>query len=264
MTRPDRPARSLSIPMLLGTVAVYLIVVQGVGIALSSGQGFEYGSFPTVDSLIRAVTIPVALSLAFGVVVVSWLGWWDRVLHESLRLGRWAWIFPGFMIMSILIVTDYPLLNDVGVKMASTLLLSSLLVGIGEELMFRGITLEAMRRVGGTTELRAALWTAVIFGGVHITNIFTEGSGAFIQAAVVSVAGLFFYIARRVSGGLVVPILLHAGWDYSLFSGNLGVDPDPHALAAVALLTNLVLGIILIVRRHEIWPKDVQPTPAPA
>ena len=254
----------MSIPMLLGTVAVYLVIVQGVGLALSSGQEFEYGVFPTAESIVRAVTIPVGLSVVFGVVIVSWLGWWNRVLHEPLRLGRWAWIFPGLMIVSILVVTDYPLLGDVGLKMTSTLLVSSLLVGIGEELMFRGITLEAMRRVGETTELRAALWTAVIFGGVHVTNIFTEGSGAFIQAAIVSVAGLYFYIARRVSGGLVVPILLHAAWDFSLFSGTLGVDPDPQALAAVALLTNVVLGIILVVRRHEIWPKDMQPTPAPS
>ena len=261
MTRNAEEGRGLSVPMLIGVVAIYLIIVQGVGLTLLSGQDYNYGEFPDAGSIVRAATIPVALSLIFGVIVVTWLGWWGRVLHETLRLGRWAWIFPGLMVVSILVATDYPNLGDVGAKMTLTLLASSLLVGLGEELMFRGITLESMRRVAGSTELSAALWTTVIFGGVHLTNIFTEGPSALFQVAVVSVAGLFFYIARRVSGGLLIPILLHAGWDFSLFSGHLG-DPDFYALSVVAALTITVLAIIMIVRRHAIWPKNPQPTPA--
>ena len=53
----------------------------------------------------------------------------------------------------------------------------------------------------------------------------------------------------------MIPILLHAGWDCSLFSGDLGVDPDPHTLGLVALLTNIVLAILLILKRHDIWPR---------
>ena len=71
----------------------------------------------------------------------------------------------------------------------------------------------------------------MIFGNAHITNILSEGPIAFTQAAVVSVTGLFLYVARRVSGGILVPILLHVGWDFSLFSGNLGENPSGSTLA---------------------------------
>lgn len=264
MVASKRSGRSLSVPLLLAAVVVYLLIVQGAGLLLTADEGYDYGTFPTTASIVRAVTIPVGLSVVFGVLLVSWLGWWDRVLTESLRLARWAWVFPAIMTVSIVAVTDYGLLGDVGARMTLTLLGSTLLVGIGEELMFRGVTLEAMRRVPGTTELKAALWTALIFGGVHITNIFTEGSGAVLQAVLVSVAGLFLYVARRVSGGLLVPVLLHAGWDFSLFSGRLGEDPDLYLLAALSTLASIVLAVILIKRRHDIWPPEVPGEPSPS
>jgi membrane protease YdiL (CAAX protease family) len=146
--------------------------------------------------------------------------------------------------------------------MVLTLLGSVLLIGLGEELMFRGITLETIRRVGHTTELKAALWTALIFGGVHATNIFTEGAGAFLQAAIAIISGLLFYITYRVSGTISVPVILHAGWDFSMFSGNLGIDPAPYIFTPVALLTLLVLTILMIARRHVIWPSATRDRPS--
>lgn len=259
MTQTSGRTRSLSIPAMLGLLVVYLVVLQGLGLALTSGEPHDYGQFPTTEALVRSTLIPVTIAALLLVGVISWLGWWDRVLIEKLRLGRWAWWFPTLMVVSILIVTDYPLLGDVGLSMTLALGVTALLVGIGEEFMFRGIVLERMRRVGGTTELKAALWTAVIFGGAHITNIFTEGPSAFAQVVAVSIAALYFYVARRVSGGIVIPILIHAGWDFSLFSGDLGVDPEPHKIAIVAMVTNVVLAILLIVKRHDIWPRRVTP-----
>ena len=64
--------------------------------------------------------------------------------------------------------------------MLITVIVSSLLVGIGEELMFRGVTIQALRD-NGMTEHRVALWSSVIFGGAPITNIISEGSAAIGQ-----------------------------------------------------------------------------------
>jgi membrane protease YdiL (CAAX protease family) len=158
------------------------------------------------------------------------------------------------MLLSIVVVTNYPLLGDVSPMMIFTLLGSVLLIGIGEELMFRGITLETLRKIGRTTELKTALWATLIFGGAHASNVFTEGPGAFLQAVVASASGLLFYVVLRVSGTMLVPIILHAGWDFSLFSGNLRIDPKPYIFAPVSLLTILVLTIIVLVRWRAIWP----------
>ena len=245
-------------PWLVAVLVVYLVIIQGLGLALSSGEDFEYGKFPTTEALLRSTTVPVAVSVVFVLVLVGWLGWWPRVRREPLRLGRWAWIFPAAMLVSALVMTDYSRLGDVGTSLVLALLATTLLVGIGEEVMFRGVALWATRDLSGWSEVKAALVTAVIFGGVHITNIFTEGPGALGQAVVVSVAGLFFYIARRVSGGLLVPVVVHAVWDFSLFSSNLGSDPDANALAVLASLTTVVLAIVVIVRRKTIWPTGLR------
>lgn len=79
-----------------------------------------------------------------------------------------------------------------------------------------------------------------------------------------SVGGLFLYVARRVSGGLLVPVLLHAGWDFSLFSGRLGEDPDLYPPAVLATLASIVLAVILIKRRHDIWPPEEPSEPTPS
>ena len=95
---------------------------------------------------------------------------------------------------------------------------------------------------------------SILFGAAHLSNIFLEGPGAFMQVLIVSVSGFYFYLCRRVSGGLLVPIVCHAAWDFSLFSGRAGVDPDVYALGSLAMITNVVLLIILLIRRHHIEP----------
>jgi len=256
MSGVTQTEKNLSLPMLAFFVVVYLTIIQGVSLLLTADKHYAYATFPTVEAIIFSLMIPVGLSVVFVVMLISWLGWWKRILSESLFIHRWAWIFPVIMVLSIIVVTNYSVLSNASPVMILSLLVSVLLVGIGEELMFRGIVLNTMRNVKCITELRAALWTALIFGGAHISNIFTEGIFVFAQIAIVSVSGIFFYIVLRVSGTILVPILLHAAWDFSLFSGNIGIDPEPSTFAAVASLTNFVLAIIVLVSWRTIWPPD--------
>jgi membrane protease YdiL (CAAX protease family) len=256
MSGVTQTEKNLSLPMLAFFVVVYLTIIQGVSLLLTADKHYAYATFPTVEAIILSLMIPVALSVVFVVMLISWLGWWKRILSERLFLHRWTWIFPVIMVLSIIVVTSYSALSNASPVMILSLLVSVLLVGIGEELMFRGIVLNTMRNVKCITELRAALWTALIFGGAHMSNVFTEGIFVFAQIAIVSVSGIFFYIVLRVSGTILVPILLHAAWDFSLFSGNIGIDPEPSTFAAVASLTNFVLAIIVLVSWRTIWPPD--------
>ena len=75
-----------------------------------------------------------------------------------------------------------------------------LVVGFSEELWFRGIgrphrlpALGLPRGPGG------AVVAPLIFGAVHLSNAFGEGSQVIAQALIVSTSGLFFYlgVARR-------------------------------------------------------------------
>lgn len=70
----------------------------------------------------------------------------------------------------------------------------------------------------------------MLFGVAHATNLFSEGPKAAIQVLVTLVAGYFFYLVRRWSGGLLVPALLHGLWDFGLIHRHR-VDPATTALA---------------------------------
>ena len=54
-----------------------------------------------------------------------------------------------------------------------------------------------------------ALWTCVLFGLAHATNLVSEGPKALLQVLVTAAAGYFFYLTRGVSKGLVVSAVLH-------------------------------------------------------
>lgn len=87
------------------------------------------------------------------------------------------WIVPVVLAAAAFGVVDYENLGAIAFGLLVTVVTTSLLVGVGEELMFRGITIQALRD-NGMSEHRVALWSSVIFGGVHITNLFTEGPQA--------------------------------------------------------------------------------------
>lgn len=79
--------------------------------------------------------------------------------------------------------------------------------------MFRGIGVTAFR-ANGYQEGKVALWSSIVFGAAHLTNAIGGGGGAAVgQAIAVSFAGYFFYLTRRVSGGLLLPAIVHGLFD---------------------------------------------------
>ncbi|NQY57792.1 MAG: hypothetical protein HRT86_15155 [Ilumatobacteraceae bacterium] len=50
-----------------GIVVVYLLIIQGLGLLESLGSDVGYAEFPDIESTLRGITIPVALSVVFVV-----------------------------------------------------------------------------------------------------------------------------------------------------------------------------------------------------
>jgi hypothetical protein len=252
--------RKLGIGGFVGLVVAYLIILQGLPWLVTTGD-LEYGKFPDAGNLWLSLVVPVAVSVAFVAGLITWLGWWQRVIHEGKRVQRWVWIVPALMVLAAVVATDYANLIDVELGLSLGLVVAVLLVGTGEELMFRGVGVNVFRG-HGMTEGKVALWSSVAFGLSHLTNVITEGPGAFGQAFVTALLGYGFYLVLRVSGIILVPILVHALWDFGLFSSNIGPDAGVYGAAGITGFVTLVLVVILFIRRHKIEP-DAQPD-APA
>jgi uncharacterized protein len=152
--------------------------------------------------------------------------------------------------------TNYAGLADKGLGFVALLLLSSLAVGFAEEGMFRGLGVTTFR-VNGFPEARVALWSSVTFGLAHATNLISEGPKAFLQVLVIAVAGYFLYLIRRSSGGLLVPAVVHGLWDFGLISSSVVLDKTD-AGTVLFILADVVLLVIVLVRRHHIEPEPAR------
>jgi membrane protease YdiL (CAAX protease family) len=105
-----------------------------------------------------------------------------------------------------------------------------LLVGISEELTFRGLMQVGARRVFAR-EWQAVAFASALFGLFHLPNSLLGSPLADELPHVVQTAlvGLVFYFLRRLSGTIIVPMLVHGIWDLVVLQTNWD------AIAAAAL-----------------------------
>jgi CAAX protease family protein len=255
--------RRLSIAAFIAILVVDLAILQGVGALGQAGlDGFDDGHFRTSEQVALGLLLPVGLSVVFVYGVVAALGWWRPVFVDDRPVQRWVWVVPIVFAVAVALGIDYAALADKGVGFVMLLLLAAACVGFGEEGMFRGIGVTTFR-VNGLSEGKVALWSSVVFGAVHLTNAIATGGTAIVQAIAVSFAGYFFYLTRRVSGGLIVPAVIHGLFDFSILSGAVA-DDKPYAGGLAAIVAYPLVAAILLARRHRIEPSSATPqAPAP-
>ena len=103
------------------------------------------------------------------------------------------------------------------------------------------------------------LFTSILFGLLHGVNV-VLGQGAVLtvrQVIFAFVIGSVFYAIRRISGTIVVAMVVHALWDFGTFthvagktSGAAAAQTDiatPGAGAAAGLQSLLMLVAIILV-----------------
>lgn len=91
-----------------------------------------------------------------------------------------------------------------------------LLVGPGEELLFRGIVQGLFRRAYGP--IPAVLIASASFGAVHFVSL--TGDGKLVYVAVAASLGLILGTIYELTDNLLVPILAHGLWNAYLFAGQ--------------------------------------------
>jgi uncharacterized protein len=241
------------------SVIVYLAIIQGVGLALTGVAELDDGKLITFEQVSVHLWIPLGLALLFVYGLVSVLGWWRPVMVDDRPVQRWVRVVPIAFILSIAFGINYPQLADNGFAFTIALLLATQFVGWGEEGMFRGISVTFLRQ-HGASEGKVALWSSVIFGAVHLTNAVGHGASAIPQAIMVSLAGYFFYLIRRVSGGNILNSVLHGLFDFALISGTgITVENKIYLGSLLPVLVYPVLAIVLLVRRHRIELPNADP-----
>lgn len=181
----------------------------------------DYRNMVGSDTIFPNIVLPLALGATFIIASLFYLGWWRHVMVED-RPGRPTWvIWAVILIMLSFIGVNFATISwsDLAVNHLLLLFAASILVGFNEEALTRGILVVGFR--GSTSnEVKVWLFATLLFGLMHLPNAFF-GLGlipASFQVVFAFLAGSGFYVLRRISGTLIIPMVFHGLWDFSTFS----------------------------------------------
>lgn len=191
-------------------LVVWMIIVLGGEILQASKGSLE--ALVTEQIVIALIAAPL-----FLVGVVSYSRWDKRELGlKASQNWRILW-FPVLFVLAFMgtaVAVGLP-----ATRVVVFALINSLLVGISEELMFRGIIFRGLLmqpRIG----IWPAIWiTAFLFGGVHSLNGFMTGDflSALAQALAAIMSGIWLHAIRLRTKSLYPAMLIHGLWDFSIF-----------------------------------------------
>lgn len=256
------------------TVAVGITVAVVYTIILSTIQqqsGIQYDEF--FDSAHNTWRGPV-FSLAIGsVLLLAFVAWarWDMVWRdpERLPMSRLAWILLGTFTLCVVIRGAGIAYADVDTSLLVAVLCLGVLVGLSEELLFRGIFLRCMRN-GEMSEGAAALWTTTAFGLFHLPNVFlgTGLTGA-LQILLAGLSGIALYYFRVAYAAIVAGMVMHGLFDATTFlSTDYGATWSTKAVLPLQVITWVLGGVVAIqlfrkARDYQVTSAGVVTVPQP-
>ena len=263
----------LSEVLFLGSMVVFSLLAT-IGLAAAGAD------FDTMDGYLFG-SVQEAVGLAVALLLLARTGRLD-LLHRrgcgflnGMLVGMYPLFFIGYTTVGTLAFgrPDTPLLP---LPRILTFMLNMILVGVAEELVFRGIIAKTLLERYGTA--RAGVWKAclvsgVLFGAAHLSNLLgSEPFGVLMQCVFAGSLGVLFAAIYFRTGNLWVLVFLHGAQDAaSLLAGGLyGTENMSTAVSSydsTMLLSVLVYLIptFFLLRKKKIgevglyFGKDLKP-----
>lgn len=238
-----------SVTIAIGCYVAYLFIVIG---AMMAG-GANYLDMVGPDVIFGSIVLPLTLGAIFLAVVLSWLGWWKPMMHEG-ELASPAWLkWPIILIAATMIIVGLTATewSNIAVSHLMLLVAAGILVGFNEEALCRGIMVLGFRE-GGRSEAWVLIMSSLFFGMLHLPNalIGLPLGGAALQVVFAATMGAGFYVLRRTTGSLLIPMVIHGLWDFASFSrGASGAEPP--AMQSVVQFGSY--GIAILSSAVLIW-----------
>jgi membrane protease YdiL (CAAX protease family) len=187
-----------------------------------------------------------AILLLFGAI---WLLGWDDLGFNAPFAARSLVVFwPPLLVLAVLLGAGLTIAPRGGHGLVFALA-NALLVGLSEELMFRGILFQGLRsRLG----IWPSIWlTALVFGAIHLFNGLWLGSFALaaVQACAAVCTGMLLMTFRLRTRSLDPAIIFHGAWDFSLVlistSPQMASAPRPEISASVVATVSVFAAVTL-------------------
>lgn len=235
-------------------LAISLAAFVGWLLITLVGEQFGSGTHQALaETVARGPGWPFVAAVAFVLAVVAWQRWRDIGLHQlpTARSLLLTWL------PMVYIVGAFVLSIRLGLPPATVVmwvLLNTFLVGLSEELMFRGVLFQALR--SSVSIVPAVALTTLAFGAIHSLNVFITGDlrGAVIQSTAAALSGLFFITLRLRTGSLWSCIVIHGLWDCAAFLVVLSSRGDPATSTAPADAASLApILLVLPNALYGLW-----------
>jgi membrane protease YdiL (CAAX protease family) len=220
----------LGVGLALGGFAVAVVVVV-LGVAGLGALGVPLQSQP----VLLVPTATILQGLGFGIAVLAYLRWADRMDLVRLRLpglrdtaatllgvvgllGALAAV--SFVFTQLGVDTAANQIEEIGTNNPEVMLymipLAFLVIGPGEELLFRGAIQGRFREAYAVAP--AILLSSALFAVAHITAL----TGSTLAAKAATIAALFALsiilgVVYEYTDNLVVPALVHGAYDAIIF-----------------------------------------------
>ncbi len=200
-------------PRVILAIGVFAI---WTAITVAGGPAPEVGLSSLLDAVAGQVGWSFLAAAAFALGAIGLFRWRDAGLGRPRPLRSLATLWlPLLYILAFLALAIY--LGPPPGPVVAMIFLNCALVGLSEELMFRGILLPAFLA-------RFRLWPAVIaatlvFGAVHSLNALIIGAvlPALVQSVTAFITGLMLAAIRIRTHSLWPGIALHTLWNFGSF-----------------------------------------------
>jgi membrane protease YdiL (CAAX protease family) len=243
----------------LVAAVVYLALYLGAGqlIGLIAGDAIDRDNLlATPQSVFIALGLP---PLVGGVILVlfAWSVGWLRPLfaRRPQQPRRWMWAAPVLVVLAIVLRAAGVDYGSYTVAVILATFAAGIFVGFAEELLTRGVVVDLLRR-HGYGEWAVMLLSTLVFALLHSANLL---SGFSVDTVLLTVGfafgfGICMYLTLRVTGTILVPMLLHALYDPTVILATGGVDAhgasEAHnplvALGGLSTFAFLLLAVIAL------------------
>lgn len=220
-------------------ITIVLMLLMGCYRPLISQFVPKGYSATLIQKLLQAITV---------IIFITKLKLWNR-MGSITKVSKKA----IFLLLPVAILSLIPILNGVKVNSANTIfiiLITTLLIGIIEELVFRGVILSALKERG---KLPTILICSVIFGLFHLLNL-VYGAGildTIVQVIFAFGFGLVMAVVRYETDLLLPLIIVHALWDFICDISNMDFQPTLDTVHSISLVLIILWGLFLTFRNYK-------------
>ena len=250
----------LSEVLFLGSMVLFSLLAT-IGLA-AAGADFDAMDGYLLGSVQEAVGLAVALLLLARTGRLDLLHRRGCGFLNGMLVVMYPLFFIGYTTVGTLAFDrpDTPLLP---LPRILTFMLNMILVGVAEELVFRGIIAQTLLERYGTA--RAGVWKAclvsgVLFGAAHLTNLLGSAPfGVLMQCLFAASLGSLFAAIYFRTGNIWVTVFLHGMMDISsmIIGGMYGTvtmaesvsSYDSSMLISVAVY---LIPMLFLLRREKL------------